>query len=154
MLIDRGHGRSPGQGNYSAANAFLDGLAAHRQAAGLAGISLAWGLWEQPGGMTAHLSSRDLARMSRSGLAPMSPAEAVELFDAALAIDHPLAVATLLDRAALDARAQAGALPALFSGSRAAHADAKSTTPVTPPRRSRRWLNAYTGWPRTNNSSC
>ncbi|NVP72913.1 polyketide synthase, partial [Vibrio cholerae O1 biovar El Tor] len=28
----------------------------------------------------------------------------------------PLAVATLLDRAALDARAQAGALPALFSG--------------------------------------
>lgn len=107
---------SPGQGNYSAANAFLDGLAAHRQAAGLAGISLAWGLWEQPGGMTAHLSSRDLARMSRSGLAPMSPAEAVELFDAALAIDHPLAVATLLDRAALDARAQAGALPALFSG--------------------------------------
>ncbi len=107
---------SPGQGNYSAANAFLDGLAAHRQAAGLAGISLAWGLWEQPGGMTAHLSSRDLARMSRSGLAPMSPAEVVELFDAALAIDHPLAVATLLDRAALDARAQAGALPALFSG--------------------------------------
>ncbi|WP_454561461.1 SDR family NAD(P)-dependent oxidoreductase [Mycobacterium haemophilum] len=107
---------SPGQGNYSAANAFLDGLAAHRQAAGLAGVSLAWGLWEQPGGMNAHLSSRDLARMSRSGLAPMSPAQALELFDAALVIDHPLMVATLLDRAALDARAQAGALPPLFSG--------------------------------------
>ncbi|RFD27126.1 polyketide synthase [Mycobacterium uberis] len=107
---------SPGQGNYSAANAFLDGLAAHRRAAGLVGVSLAWGLWEQPGGMSAHLSSRDLARMSRSGLASMSPAQALELFDAALAIDHPLMVATLLDRAALDARAQAGALPPLFSG--------------------------------------
>jgi 4-hydroxyphenylalkanoate synthase len=107
---------SPGQGNYSAANAFLDGLAAHRQAAGLAGLSIAWGMWEQPGGMTAHLSSRDLARISRSGLAPMNPGQALELFDTALAIDHPVMVATRLDRAALDARAQGGGLPALFSG--------------------------------------
>ncbi len=107
---------SPGQGNYSAANAFLDALAVHRQAAKLAGISLAWGMWEQPGGMTAHLSSRDLARMSRSGLAPMNPGQALELLDAALAINHPVMVATLLDRAALDARAQGGGLPPLFSG--------------------------------------
>ena len=107
---------SPGQGNYSAANAFLDGLAAHRQAAGLAGISLAWGMWEQPGGMTAHLSSRDLARMSRSGLAPMNPEQALELLDAALVIDHPVMVATRLDRAALDTLAQSGGLPPLFSG--------------------------------------
>ncbi|KJX75850.1 type I polyketide synthase [Mycobacterium lepromatosis] len=106
---------SPGQGNYSAANAFLDGLAAYRQAAGLAGTSLAWGLWEQPGGMNAHLSSRDLARISRSGLAPMNPAQALELFDAALVLDHPFIVTALLDRAILDARAQAGALPPLFS---------------------------------------
>ncbi len=107
---------SPGQGNYSAANAFLDGLAAHRQAAGLAGISLAWGMWEQPGGMTAHLSSRDLARMSRSGLAPMNPGQALELLDAALTINHPSMVAARLDRTALDALAHSGGLPALFSG--------------------------------------
>ncbi|MDC9016417.1 type I polyketide synthase [Mycobacterium marinum] len=107
---------SPGQGNYSAANSFLDGLAAHRQAAGLAGISVAWGLWEQSGGMAAHLSSRDLARMSRSGLAPMNPEQAVGLLDAVLAINHPLMVATLLDRPALEARAQAGGLPPLFAG--------------------------------------
>jgi polyketide synthase 1/15 len=107
---------SPGQGNYSAANAFLDGLAAHRQAAGLAGVSVAWGLWEQPSGMTAHLSSRDLARMRRSGLAAMNPGQSLELFDAALAINHPVMVATRLDRAALDAQAQSGGLPALFSG--------------------------------------
>ncbi|MDR3661748.1 MAG: SDR family NAD(P)-dependent oxidoreductase, partial [Mycobacterium sp.] len=107
---------APGQGNYSAANAFLDGLAAHRQAAGLAGISLAWGLWEQPSGMGAQLSSRDRARMSRSGLAPMNPRQALELLDAALVIDHPVMVATRLDRAALDALAQSGGLPVLFSG--------------------------------------
>src|ERR1700730_2764788 len=107
---------APGQGNYAAANAFLDGLATHRRAVGLPGVSLAWGLWKQPSAMTAHLSGRDLARISRSGLAAMNPEQALELFDAALAIDHPVAVATRLDRAALDARAISGGLPALFSG--------------------------------------
>ena len=107
---------APGQGNYAAANAFLDGLAAHRRAIGLAGISLAWGLWEQPSAMTAHLNGRDLARISRSGLAAMNPGQALEMFDAALAIDHPVAVATRLDRAALDAHTLNGGLPVLFSG--------------------------------------
>jgi polyketide synthase 1/15 len=107
---------APGQGNYAAANAFLDGLAARRRALGLAGISLAWGLWEQPSAMTAHLSGRDLARISRSGLASMNSGQALEMFDAALAIDHPVAVATRLDRAALDAQAISGGLPALFNG--------------------------------------
>ena len=105
-----------GQGNYAAANAFLDGLAAHRQAAGLPGVSLAWGLWERSSAMTAHLSGRDLARLNRDGLAAMNAGQALELFDAALAVNHPVVVATRLDRAALDARAQSGELPTLFSG--------------------------------------
>jgi 4-hydroxyphenylalkanoate synthase len=107
---------APGQGNYAAANAFLDGLAAHRRAVGMAAVSLAWGLWEQPSAMTTHLSGRDLARISRSGLAAMNPGQALQLFDAALAIDHPVAVATRLDRAALHAQALRGGLPPLFSG--------------------------------------
>lgn len=66
--------------------------------------------------MTAHLSARDLARMSRSGLAPMNPGQALELLDAALAIDSPVMVATRLDRGALDALVRSGGLPPLFSG--------------------------------------
>ena len=105
-----------GQGNYAAANAFLDGLAVHRQAAGLPGVSLAWGLWERSSAMTAHLSGRDLARLNRDGLSAMNPGQALELFDAALAVDHPVVVAARLDRAVLDTRARSGELPVLFSG--------------------------------------
>jgi len=107
---------APGQGNYAAANAFLDGLAAHRRTVGLAGVSLAWGLWEQPSAMTAHLSDRDRARINRSGLAAMNPEQALQLFNAALTINHPVAVAARLNRAALDVNALSGGLPALFSG--------------------------------------
>jgi polyketide synthase 1/15 len=105
-----------GQGNYAAANAFLDGLAAHRRAAGLPGVSVAWGLWERSSAMTAHLSGRDLARLNRDGLAAMNAAQALELFDVALAVHRPVVVATRLDRAALDTRALHGELPTLFSG--------------------------------------
>ena len=106
---------APGQGNYAAANAFLDGLAAYRRAGGLAGISLAWGLWEQPSAMTAHLGGRDRARISRGGLAAMTAGQAVELFDAALIVDHPVVVAARLDHNALANPALSEALPPLFS---------------------------------------
>ena len=104
---------TPGQANYAAANTFLDGLAAHRRAGGLPAVSLAWGLWEQASAMTAHLSGRDLARMSRSGLAALSTEQALELFDTAMIVDHPAVVAARLDPAAL--RANSAMLPPLFS---------------------------------------
>ncbi|OBK63008.1 polyketide synthase [Mycobacterium colombiense] len=92
---------TPGQANYAAANSFLDGLAAYRRAHGLAGLSLAWGLWEQASAMTAHLGERDKARMSRIGLAPLSTAAALAAFDAAMLVDAPVLVAARVDRAAL-----------------------------------------------------
>jgi acyl carrier protein len=94
---------TPGQGNYAAANSFLDGLAVHRRGHGLAGLSVAWGLWEQASGMTQHLSERDKARMSRAGLAPMSTLQALRMFDDAMLTDNSLVVATRLDPAGLSA---------------------------------------------------
>ncbi|HKV15593.1 MAG TPA: SDR family NAD(P)-dependent oxidoreductase, partial [Reyranella sp.] len=45
---------NPGQANHAAANAFLDGLAQHRRAQGLAGLSINWGAWGEVGAAAGH----------------------------------------------------------------------------------------------------
>jgi acyl carrier protein len=105
---------APGQGNYAAANSFLDGLAAYRRARGLPGLSVAWGLWEQPSAMTRHLEDRDRARMRRVGLAPLPTQRALALLDDAMLADRSMLVAARLDAAGL---ARDGAeLPPILSG--------------------------------------
>ncbi|MDQ0578395.1 hypothetical protein QF030_000573 [Streptomyces rishiriensis] len=108
---------SAGQGNYAAANAYLDAVAHRRRAAGLPGVSMAWGLWEQAAGLTAHLSETDQARMSRGGILPIAPAEGMGLFDAALRVPAALVVPIKLDLRRLRADAVAGGgLPGLLGG--------------------------------------
>ena len=90
-----------GQGNYSAANAFLDGLAQVRRAQGLAGTSLAWGPWAQGAGMTSELSETDLRRMARGGMAPLGTEQGLAAFDAACRSTEPVVVPLATARAAL-----------------------------------------------------
>jgi polyketide synthase 12 len=94
---------SPGQANYAAANAYCDALMARRRAAGLPGLSIAWGLWEQASTMTGHLGDADLARMRRSGLRPLKTDHALALLDAAVRDGRPRLAAADLDTAALAA---------------------------------------------------
>ncbi|MEV0624194.1 SDR family NAD(P)-dependent oxidoreductase, partial [Nonomuraea sp. NPDC050404] len=103
-----------GQGNYAAANAFLDGLAEHRRAQGLAGVSLAWGPWAQDAGMVGGLGEADLRRMARAGLVPLSVEQGLSLFDAAAGAGRAVVVTARMDAGAV-ARA-GGEVPHLLRG--------------------------------------
>lgn len=96
---------SPGQANYAAANAYLDALSQYRQRQGLPSTSIAWGVWEKTTEMTRHLTDRDLDRMRRSGMVPISDVEGMTLFDDAIATGLPSTVATGLDVAAIGRQA-------------------------------------------------
>ncbi|WP_415830378.1 SDR family NAD(P)-dependent oxidoreductase, partial [Kibdelosporangium persicum] len=98
-----------GQGNYAAANSYLDALAEHRRALGLPGQSMAWGLWAA--GMGETLSDADLARLRNGGTPALTAAEGLALFDAAIAAGAPVAVPMKLDLSVLRATARTSPPP-------------------------------------------
>ena len=105
---------APGQGNYTAANSFLDALAEVRRAEGLPAVSLAWGLWQQASGMTGHLTQTDLARMSRGGMTALTAEEGLALFDAALGVGGAHLLPVRWNRPALRELAEGRQLPPLL----------------------------------------
>nr|AKA20795.1 polyketide synthase [Streptomyces sp. XZQH13] len=122
---------SPGQGNYAAANAFVDALAHHRRAAGLPATSLAWGLWETASAMTGDMAETDVARLSRSGVVGLSQEQGLALFDLGCAADDAVLVPVRLDLGAL--RGGPDEVPPLLRGlvrPRAAKAAAVSEEPL------------------------
>jgi acyl carrier protein len=68
---------SPGQGNYAAANAFLDGLAHYRHAEGLPALSINWGPWSEGGLATEHDKTGRLAVQGFESIAPQQGIEAL-----------------------------------------------------------------------------
>jgi polyketide synthase 12 len=86
-----------GQGNYAAANAYLDGLAYQRRASGLPARSLAWGFWSQASTMTRHLSERDHRRFTAAGASGFSNEEGLALFDATATLGDALIIPARLN---------------------------------------------------------
>lgn len=77
---------SPGQGNYAAANAFMDALVHQRREMGLPGLSINWGYWAE-GGMATELSSQQ--RMFDRGISPIFVDRGLQVFGDLLAQDPP-----------------------------------------------------------------
>jgi acyl transferase domain-containing protein/acyl-CoA synthetase (AMP-forming)/AMP-acid ligase II/acyl carrier protein/SAM-dependent methyltransferase len=70
---------SPGQSNYSAANAFLDGLAWYRRAQGLPALSINWGQWDGVG-LTSHVDAKN--RWQLEGFGKLSVEQALSHLNA------------------------------------------------------------------------
>jgi acyl carrier protein len=73
---------NPAQGNYSAANAFLDSLAHHRQALGLPALSVNWGVLGGEGYVARNERVADF--LARQGTTEISPGEATALLESFL----------------------------------------------------------------------
>jgi len=71
---------SPGQGNYAAANAFLDALAHERRFEKRPALSINWGAWAEVG-MAARLSDSDVRRLAASGLGVIEPVRGLRILE-------------------------------------------------------------------------
>ena len=94
---------SPGQGNYAAANAFIDALAHRRRLRGQHALAVNWGSWSGIG-MAAGVDASHRRRWAALGLAMIEPAEGVRMLMELLAANrHAVAAALPLTRARLPA---------------------------------------------------
>jgi acyl transferase domain-containing protein/acyl carrier protein len=77
---------APAQGNYVAANAFMDALAHARRALSLPALSINWCPWAEVG-MAAGLEARAQRRLANRGVQTIAPADALRVLDRLLGTD-------------------------------------------------------------------
>jgi NADPH:quinone reductase-like Zn-dependent oxidoreductase/acyl carrier protein len=120
---------SAGQGNYAAANAYLDGLAWYRRGRGLPALSINWGPWGEVG-MAAQLAEREQSRRADGGVALIPPALGVQALGYALAVGTPQCTVLPIDWPGFLGRFPVGAEPPLFR-----RMASEATRAVAPPTR-------------------
>jgi NADPH:quinone reductase-like Zn-dependent oxidoreductase/NAD(P)-dependent dehydrogenase (short-subunit alcohol dehydrogenase family)/SAM-dependent methyltransferase/malonyl CoA-acyl carrier protein transacylase/acyl carrier protein len=86
---------NPAQGNYSAANAFLDSLAHHRQALGLPALTVNWGVLGGEGYVARNERVADF--LARQGTMGISPGEAMALLESFLRAGTAQAISIRVD---------------------------------------------------------
>jgi acyl transferase domain-containing protein/NADPH:quinone reductase-like Zn-dependent oxidoreductase/acyl carrier protein len=102
-----------GQGNYAAANAFLDSLAHYRNGRGLAAQSINWGPWSDVG-MAANTQSEVHRQWNELGIGSISPSQGLTTFEMLLD-DNPVQACVLpVNWAKFFQRLPAGAAPPLL----------------------------------------
>jgi acyl transferase domain-containing protein/NADPH:quinone reductase-like Zn-dependent oxidoreductase/SAM-dependent methyltransferase/acyl carrier protein len=86
---------NPAQGNYSAANAFIDALAHHRQALGLPALTVNWGVLGGEGYVARNERVADF--LARQGTLGVSPGEAMSLLESFLRAGSAQPIAIRVD---------------------------------------------------------
>jgi NADPH:quinone reductase-like Zn-dependent oxidoreductase/acyl carrier protein len=124
---------APGQGNYAAANAFLDALSHHRRAIGKPALTINWGPWADSG-MAAGVDEREQRRWKSQGVTLIQPDEGLAAMAKLLFHRHaPAQVAVLpLDWSIVLQRFAAGDEPPFVADLAAALSRGKQASVAAP----------------------
>jgi amino acid adenylation domain-containing protein len=120
----------PGQGSYSAANAFLDALAHFRQAQGLPALAIDWGAWRSLGFAVERGGQRLLKRLAGQGVRTLPPARALEALGVLLGSGEAQAAVLPIDWGRFYEFLPESAASPLLSALLAAERTASQTGPV------------------------
>jgi myxalamid-type polyketide synthase MxaE and MxaD len=125
----------PGQGNYAAANAFLDALAHHRRARGQPALSINWGAWAGKGFAASVGGKRLAARLALHGINSITPERALGVLRRLIGQNATQVVAVPVDWKTYRDASPAGSASPLLSELTREDAELAQPAPATSKRR-------------------